>query len=154
MIFALHISISPGMFPKSKKKSCREPAVHNTLRFFRGQGPQGPNFQLNSMQVPSGKQSHSDCWNIHILNRKYIDSSQRVHFPASYVNVRLPECFFVRFEKIHRLTFFEKKTRVVCVKYTLNGHVGKCLFQNPLLVTTQHYLFKKLERKKRGKRKR
>ncbi len=29
-----------------------------------------------------GKRSHSDCWNIPMFNRKYIDSI-RVHFPAS-----------------------------------------------------------------------
>ncbi len=41
--------------------------------------------------IPSGKRSHSDCWNITIFNRKYIDDSIRgPHFPTSYV--RLPEC--------------------------------------------------------------
>ena len=39
--------------------------------------------------IPSGKRSHSDCWNIPIFNRNIIDSI-RVHFPASYVS--LPEC--------------------------------------------------------------
>ena len=43
------------------------------------------------IELPSGKQSHSDCWNdIPSFNRKYIDSIRVPHFPASYV--RLPEC--------------------------------------------------------------
>ena len=36
--------------------------------------------RFRAMHIPSGKGSHSDCWNSPMLNGKYIDSI-RVHFP-------------------------------------------------------------------------
>ena len=39
--------------------------------------------ELFFQALPSGKRSHSDCWNIPIFNRKYMDSIRGPHFPAT-----------------------------------------------------------------------
>ena len=105
---------------------------HPSLEALLVPQPQVQHSEPGKSTYPLGKRSHSDCWNdIPMFNRKYIDSIQGPHFPASYLSLlRFP---IVGWNHCHSLAF---RFFVVNINFNFN-------IENPMILSLSQWTLKK-----------